>query len=145
MADGLVGYTDSLYNIMNSYIHKQRLSPELFSRPVSVEKGIEYPFVLTHTNVPSVKMMEYVINYDAKVLNLISIGNPDLATEQDGIKIDQNTIELIDYVENTQTGSGMIKFKINSEKKNWSGMVTEIRFIGTQTQSVDVDFQISTN
>lgn len=90
---------------------------------------------LTAENLPYRENAVYSIKYDSSIFDLTEIGFG-------GNKHLSNNVLISDDIEIVSKGSGLVLFKINSNEKNWSGIVTSITFKAKKTGTSKITYGV---
>lgn len=134
-ASALVGYIDDSASLINNIVSNEVWNISTHNKTESIVANKVYEYMLTVSNIPYVGDSTYVVNYDPAKLQLTAVGiNVKGRTGNNVVK--DNDIEII------SNSNGVLKFKVNRNDKNWSGVLTAVTFKGKANGSATVSFNV---
>ena len=132
------GYTDdtssngvSIYKI--AIENGNILIPDA-TKQISVEQNKVYKYFYTIENVTNIKDFVYTIYYDNSIIDITKLFDEDQGAYNITVPVLQNN-GAITILENKD---GVLKFKVNKDIKNWSGIIASIECKAKQTATTSI-------
>lgn len=104
------------------------------TKQISVEQNKDYKYFYTLENVTNIKDFVFTIYYDNSVIDITKIFDEDQGAYNIGVPVLQNN-GAITILENK---NGTLKFKVNKDIKNWSGILASIECKAKQTATTSI-------
>ncbi len=132
--DGLTNSNDlnALENILNSEIVLKEDSASA-SYGVTAEKNCT--FYLTVSNIISKSDYTYEVEYDSDVLQVLEVGLGGKTKFNSNLNIKHS-----DNIQIISNSGGILKFKVNSIGRDWSGILTSVTFKALKTSQTSISF-----
>lgn len=104
------------------------------TKQISVEQNKFYKYFYTIENVTNVKDFAYTIYYDNNVIDITKLFDEDQGAYNISVPVLQNN-GAITILENKD---GVLRFKVNKDIKNWSGIIASIECKAKQTATTSI-------
>lgn len=104
------------------------------TKQINVEQGKTYKYFYTLENVTNIKDFVYTIYYDSSVIDITKIFDEDQGAYNVSVPVLQNN-GAITILENK---NGTLKFKVDKDIKNWSGIIASIECKAKQTATTSI-------
>lgn len=136
--DKLYVYTDDTssggLNIYKIEIENENTLIPDTTKQISVEQNKVYKYFYTIENVTNVKDFVYTIYYDNSIIDITKLFDEDQGAYNITVPVLQNN-GAITILENKD---GVLKFKVNKDIKNWSGIIASIECKAKQTATTSI-------
>ena len=103
-------------------------------KQISVERNKVYKYFYTIENVTNVKDFVYTIYYDNSIIDITKLFDEDQGAYNISVPVLQNN-GAITILENK---NGILKFKVDKNIKNWSGIIASIECKAKQTATTSI-------
>ena len=104
------------------------------TKQINVEQGKTYKYFYTLENVTNIKDFVYTIYYDSSVIDITKLFDEDQGAYNITVPVLQNN-GAITILENK---NGILKFKVDKNIKNWSGIIASIECKAKQTATTSI-------
>ena len=104
------------------------------TKQISVEQNKVYKYFYTIENVTNIKDFVYTIYYDNSIIDITKLFDEDQGAYNITVPVLQNN-GAITILENKD---GVLKFKVNKDIKNWSGIIASIECKAKQTATTSI-------